>query len=62
MKLLYFLNVLLFFQNVKFCSRTIPVFLYVRLFHVSGGKLSHFDMIENSLMISMRAVEYWLPV
>ena len=24
----------LFFQNVKFCSRTIPVFLYVRLCHV----------------------------
>ena len=35
MKLLYFLYVLLFFQNVKFCSRMIPVFLYVRLWHVS---------------------------
>ena len=27
MKLLYFLYVLLFFQNVKFCSRTTPAFL-----------------------------------
>ena len=34
MKLLYFLDVLLFFQNVKFCSRRIPVFLDVRLCHV----------------------------
>ena len=34
MKLLYFLDVLLFFQNVKFCSRGIPVFLDVRLCHV----------------------------
>ena len=32
--LLCFLDVLLFFQNVKFCSRTIPVFLYVQLCHV----------------------------
>ena len=29
---------------------------------ISGGKFSHFDTIENSLMISMGAVEYWLPV
>ena len=34
MKLLYFLDVLLFFQNVKFGSRRIPVFLDVRLCHV----------------------------
>ena len=27
MKLLYFLYVLLFFQNMKFCSRTTPAFL-----------------------------------
>ena len=33
MTLLYFLDVLLFFQNVKFCSRGIPVFLDVRLCH-----------------------------
>ena len=36
MKILYFLDVLLFFQNVKFCSRRIPVFLDVRLCHVPG--------------------------
>ena len=29
---------------------------------VSGGKFSHFDMIVNSLMISMRAVECGLSV
>ena len=27
-----------------------------------GGKFCHFDMIENSLMISIRAVELWLSV
>ena len=29
---------------------------------ISDGKFSHFDMIENSLMISMGAVEYGLSV
>ena len=31
MMLSYFPDVLLFFQNVKFCSRKIPLFLYMRL-------------------------------
>ena len=34
MTLSYFPDVLLFFQNVKFCSRKIPLFLNVRLCHV----------------------------
>ena len=34
MTLSYFLDVLLFFQNVKFCSRKIPLFHDVRLCHV----------------------------
>ena len=36
MTLSYFPDVLpyYFFQNVKFCSRKIPLFLYVRLCHV----------------------------
>ena len=34
MKLSYFHDVSLFFQNVKFCSRKIPLLLDVRLSHV----------------------------
>ena len=34
MTLSYFPDVLLFFQNVKFYSRKIPLFLFVRLCHV----------------------------
>ena len=34
MKLSYFLDVLLFFQNMKFCSLKIHLFLDVRLCHV----------------------------
>ena len=34
----------------------------IRFLLLSGGKFSHFDMIVNSLMISMRAVECGLSV
>ena len=34
MKLSYFLDVLLFFRNVKFFSRKIPLFLGVQLCHI----------------------------
>ena len=58
MKLLYFLDVLLFFQNVKFCSRRIPVFLDVRLCHVprDSGLLST-EKYEYKLFIDFASGE-----
>ena len=44
MKLLYFLYVLLFFQNVKFCSRTTPAFLCATLAGANSTSSSNWSV------------------